>query len=744
MLPPIFAKQACHPTNTLFMNSDAPVINYPTLDKLLEGVQILDFDLRYLYVNDAVIKYGPYSREEMIGHTIMEKYPGIEQTDLYQAMCRCLHARQVEHLDNRFVFPNGTVGYFELILNPIPEGMSILSIDRTELRAAQESLQSNETRFRALIENGIDMITLSAASGEMLYASPSVTKVFGYTMEEIRHISAFDFIHPDDLDKYLNDRNAVLKKEMISCTGRIRLLHKNGNWVFCEATLTNMLEEKGIHALVSNFRDITEKMKAEQAQAESNELILTIYSASPDAVVIINEHGEITRWDEKSGCLFGWCEAEVTGKNLAGIIIPERYRARHEAGMQHYLKTGEATILDKSIDISAIKKDGTEFDVSLSIKPTQIGGRKHFIGFIRDISGKKLAEKQKEFEQSNLTALINNTRDLLWSVDRDFKLITSNQPFTDTIRFMSGKTIERESDMFSIGFPAEQMERYKQYYERAFAGETFTVTEYTPEPVDFWSEISFYPIMEGEHVIGTACHSRDITERKLAEKEKEKMISDLENSRSQEQLAVTDAVIAGEEKARQDMGRELHDNINQILATAQLYIGMFLQKNVAQDIYIKKTEQMVTSAIKEIRDLAHSTISPFIEEDSLPLALETLIAITERSAGVTITRQFTDLEEIPMPENLKLAIYRVVQEQFQNILKHANATNIFLEVHCEHCTVSLKIRDNGVGFDPLQKAGGIGMKNIKTRISLYKGEMKIISSPGNGCSIIIKCHYPCN
>lgn len=714
-------------------------------DNMLEGVQMHDFDWRFIYVNDALVKYSPFSREEMIGFTLMEKYPGIEQTDLYKTMHHCLHGRVAEKLETEFVFPDGRVAYFELVINPIPEGISILSVDRTEQKAA------------------------------------------------------------------------------------------------------------------------------EQAQAESKKLIETIYGASPDAVIMINALGEITKWDEKSEALFGWKEIDVRDKNLAEIIIPDRYRTRHQAGMQHYLETGKTTILGKSIDITALKKNGHEFDVSLSISPTQIDGKVHFIGFIRDISDKKAADKQKEFEQNNLTALINNTGDLMWSVDRDFKLITSNQAFTDIIMFMSGQTVERESDVLSLGFPAEQIKRYKQYYERAFAGESFTVIEFTTEPVDFWSEISFHPILKGEIVIGTACYSRDITERKkseaalvqnekhlkdaqetahigswtldfathkgtwseeacriyglpenekwhsyadwvsflhpddlqyvmkansdaqktfsdtslhhrivlkdgtikninsisrfefdqhgtaiglygiahdvteqkMAETEKEKMTQALEKAREQEQLAVTDAVITGEEKARQEMGLELHDNINQILATAQLYLGMFLKKNPEPNNFIQKTEEMIISAIKEIRDLAHSTISPFIADDSLPEALETLSTITERSGAVKIARKFTNLEEIPMPEKLKLAIYRIVQEQFQNILKYARAKNIYLELHSEQCVVSLLIRDDGVGFDTSQKANGIGMKNIRTRISLYRGEMEIISSPGNGCSLSVKCHYPC-
>ncbi|MEO5893246.1 MAG: PAS domain S-box protein [Ferruginibacter sp.] len=138
-------------------------------------------------------------------------------------------------------------------------------------------------------------------------------------------------------------------------------------------------------------------------------------------------------------------------------------------------------------------------------------------GIVHDVTAIKLAEEQKEFEKNNLEALINNTNDLMWSVDTDFNLITSNQVFNDAVRKISGKTIEKGEHILSIGLSPEQAKRYRIAYERAFTGESFTEIEYTGTPVESWSEISYYPIRKGSEVIGTACHSRDVTERKKAE-----------------------------------------------------------------------------------------------------------------------------------------------------------------------------------------------------------------------------------
>ena len=144
-------------------------------------------------------------------------------------------------------------------------------------------------------------------------------------------------------------------------------------------------------------------------------------------------------------------------------------------------------------------------------------------GVTHDITGQKKAEEKKQFSKGNQKALINNTNDLLWSVDRDFKLITSNKAFDEMIMYMSGKPIERQGNVLETGFPPEEIERYKSYYERAFAGEKFTVENHSNTPVEYWSETSFYPIYNDNIIIGTACFSRDITKRKIATKELEEL-----------------------------------------------------------------------------------------------------------------------------------------------------------------------------------------------------------------------------
>ena len=268
-------------------------------------------------------------------------------------------------------------------------------------KETEELIVKTEMRFQALIEKSTDMETLSTEKGKMVYGSPAVMKVLGYTAEEFSNLSAFNLIHPDDIADFKEKRQEIMQTPGKSFHNQNRFLHKNGNWIWCEGIVTNMLQEPGVHAMVSNFRDISEK---------------------------------------------------------------------------------------------------------------------------------KIVEEHREFDRINLNALINNTRDLMWSLDRAYKLITFNQPFFDVIKRYTGKELIKGGDVFDVALSPEQVDRFRESYTRAFSGETFTEIEHIAAPFESWSEISYYPICKGKEVIGTACHSRDITERKRAEQEMTWLINNTEES----------------------------------------------------------------------------------------------------------------------------------------------------------------------------------------------------------------------
>ena len=121
-----------------------------TMDSMLEGAQLIGFDWRYLYVNDALAVQGKKAKDELLGRTMMEAYPGIDQTDFFVTLRRCMEKRVTERLENEFVFPDGSTGVFDLSLQPMPEGVFILSSDITERKRAEAAAYRHTEQVEAL------------------------------------------------------------------------------------------------------------------------------------------------------------------------------------------------------------------------------------------------------------------------------------------------------------------------------------------------------------------------------------------------------------------------------------------------------------------------------------------------------------------------------------------------------------------------------------------------------------------
>jgi len=167
-----------------------------TLDHLIEGVQIIGFDYRYLFVNDAVAEQGRYPKEELLHHTMMEKYPGIEQTPFFGVLKQCMHDRNPRRMENEFVYADGTSRWFELSLQPVPEGVFILSVDITGRKKAQESL----VRINRELDQRADELKVSNAELERF------AYVASHDLQEpLRMVSSFLQLLEKKLDGKLDE-----------------------------------------------------------------------------------------------------------------------------------------------------------------------------------------------------------------------------------------------------------------------------------------------------------------------------------------------------------------------------------------------------------------------------------------------------------------------------------------------------------------------------------------------------------
>ena len=133
---------------------------------MLEGCQILGSDWRYLYLNDAADTHNRRPKEELLGKKYMDMWPGIEQTEVFRVIKHCIEERIPHHMENEFVFPDGTKGWFDLSIQPVPEGVFILSIDITVRKLSEEAIKQSEKKYRDLFVESPEVVAAAAPPEE--------------------------------------------------------------------------------------------------------------------------------------------------------------------------------------------------------------------------------------------------------------------------------------------------------------------------------------------------------------------------------------------------------------------------------------------------------------------------------------------------------------------------------------------------------------------------------------------------
>ena len=203
---------------------------------------------------------------------------------------------------------------------------------------------------------------------------------------------------------------------------------------------------------------------------------------------------------------------------------------------------------------------------------------------------------------------------------------------------------------------------------------------------------------------------------------------------------ITSAVISAQERERAYLGGELHDNINQILATSMLYIDTAIVNEDSRLNLIKDGKDFINTAIQEIRYLSKALLAPLFEHTGLINALTDLIHNIKQVDRLKITTDWENIDESQMSEKMKLNIFRIIQEQLNNIFKHANAQNVCITLLQQDGNLYITIKDDGVGFDITRKRHGVGLRNIYSRTDLFNGEVAINSEPGAGCELLVTFH----
>lgn len=351
---------------------------------------------------------------------------------------------------------------------------------------------------------------------------------------------------------------------------------------------------------------------------------------------------------------------------------------------------------------------------------------------IIDEQRRQLAEYKYRASQERYQRLMNTIDGIVWEGDAQTFAFTFVSEQAERIL---GYPLERwmnEPDFWPNHIHEEDRSWAVNYCAQTTAKGQSHQFEYRMHAADgriIWMRDIVTVVMEEGKPVRLSGIMFDINEQK-------KMEEELHKKELSQQKLITEITILAQEKERNELGLELHDNINQLLSVVKLYLGLAKTEKVYNEELIDKSYHHLEEAMYDIRKLSHSLVSPSLGHDGLKEALENLIESVQEPQKINIQLFIDeDYEALLIDKNKELMLYRIIQEQLNNILKYANANEINITLKQQGDQLHLSISDNGIGFDTQQQGNGIGLKNINSRINFYSGKMKLTSAPGKGCTL---------
>jgi PAS domain S-box-containing protein len=528
-----------------------------------------------------------------------------------------------------------------------------------------------------------------------------------------------------------------------SWTGEVLFKRFDGQQIHFRTTATYILNENAeAVAVMIVSHNITYEKNQALALADAEKKYEILMNTLPDGVMIMDADGKITACNKKGAEILGYTEFELVGSLVASkgwkAIKPDGTAFPFtEFPMTVTLQTG---FPQRNVKMGIEQPTGRRVWVSVNsqalIHPGQFEPYAAIVSY-SDITESMNIEKELKKSNERFYYVSKITSDAIWDIDLETNQIYRSEAFCR----LSGYTpdeINSGLDWWFTKVHPDDRERVKN-----------KVNHYIQKGLEKWDDEYWFECADGNYkylldsglilyrhgrplrILGAI---RDITEKKKLEKQ-------LLDEQAQAHKAIAQASISAQEEEKSKISRELHDNVNQILMSAKLFMDTAKRTPAQVNELLNKAIEYQLLALHEIRELSKSLSTMHVKTTGLRESVTDIVHNMETLQHLDVNFEFDDRVEGKLTSDEKLMVFRVIQEQTSNIIKYAKAAKVELKVSEEKGIVSLLVRDDGVGFDPnAKKSKGIGFINITSRADAYNGKVTIESSPGNGCTV--KLNFP--
>jgi len=694
------------------------------LDNMMEGCQIIDYDWRYIYVNDAAARHGRMVKEDLEGRSMFEMYPGIQDTEMFKLMEQTMEERTSHHLENYFTYPDGSSRWFELSVFPVREGIFILSFDIDDRKNLEIKLMESEQKFKTVADFTHAWEYWIGPEGDLLYVSPSCERISGYLPGDFTEDPDLmeKIIHPADKELFLNHEEEAIETK----TGgkiELRILRKDGKEIWISHNCHPVFNEKGefLGRRASN-EDINERFLSARKIKESEEKLRLITSNMTDVVGQINSEGIITYFSPSLKQVTGFDPGNVLGKAVSDLIHPND-RERVIGAIQQAIVTRKPV----TIEYQAIKADGSYLWLESNGKAVYnaFGDFESVVFTSRKIGDRKKAEKELRENEEKYRHVVETAAEGITLFDRKGTVIETNLKTLELLGFEKEEVVGRNLIQMLPAIKINAKEVLGAFKD-ILTGKSLKKTEWefiNKKGQQKFAKVHHSPLKKEGKTIGIALILEDITELKLREKsleysleEKEALLREIHHRVKNNMQIISSLLNLQRSYVQENETRNvLKDSQSRVKSMAMIHEKLYMSSDLSHINFKEYTEKLV-SDIFYTYGIKKGTIEAILNVEDIEMNMETAIPL-----GLIINELVTN--------SLKFAFPKMDEGSVTVEMKTRNG---------EH---TLTVDDNGIGVPEdidFKKTESLGLQLVNSLVHQIDGEISLERGHGTKFIIIFK------
>ncbi|HEY6951100.1 MAG TPA: PAS domain S-box protein [Bacteroidota bacterium] len=599
-----------------------------------------------------------------------------------------------------------------------------------ERRQAEYALRDSEERYRKLVDTARDVIYTVSSDGKITSLNPSFEQITGWLRSEWLGKPFAPLVHPDDLELAILMFRRVLAGESPPIY-EARIRSKTGGYLVGEFVTTPQYRGGTIVGVLGIGRDVTARKRAEEKLRQNEELFRVITENATDLIAILDTSGKRLYTSSSYKALMGDTDS-LLGSDSFGDVVAEDVervkRAFQETLESGYGRRAEYRLATRLRGVRHVESQWNVIRNSEGVVDRVVKISRDITE--RNIANERIREHEKQLAEAQQLAHIGS-----WIWDVVSNRISWSEEMC-RIYGIAPNGFDGQYERYLDFIHPEDREVVRQAVDEARkSGRPFILEHRITRPdgtirvLEARGEALFDRHGNIARMAGTG---QDITERKQAEEAVRNLAK---------------RVVEAEEKERQRIARELHDNICQQLSGTKMKLesleAAFKNRDSKKLRDLQKTRREIGNMVNEIRRISANLRPTALDDLGVVTALQFLTREFGESSNLKIDLNTNEIPEDLVGKNVGIVLFRIAQEALSNVAKHAHAKTVRVELAKVDHALTMKIQDDGKGFDVEKPRrpkgiGGLGLVNMQERVMLVGGKFNILSAPRRGTTINIE------